>query len=357
MNIIIKKELKSLLNEKTLLLAIIVQLLIASFSSLLVIGLASFFDPSSLDRYDVPKANVGIVGQGELRQFIEKGNVHPHYYPDLDLALSAFYKNRIDAIVVIPKERSDGNGIIDVTIYLPKSDIRGTFVTLQIKESLEEYEGYVRDIRGERIGFESTKLYVNELPGKTSTYFEFIYGILIPLLVFTPVFISGGLIIDMLTEEYERKTLDLLLVSPLSFSDIMNGKMITAVIIVPAQALLWLLLLGLNGVVINNIGFILLISGIIASIVVIVGAIIAIKYKKRMVAQYLYSLILILLFFTGYLVVDSPFNLVTRLSADSIGSDVLIYCTAYAAAAFGLYLYANKICEVEGRKNAKSLSF
>jgi ABC-type Na+ efflux pump permease subunit len=61
--VIVKKEIKSLLFEKTLILAIIVQLLIASFSSLIVIGLASFFDPSSLSKYDSPRANVGIVGR------------------------------------------------------------------------------------------------------------------------------------------------------------------------------------------------------------------------------------------------------------------------------------------------------
>lgn len=54
-------------------------------------------------------------------------------------------------------------------------------------------------------------------------HFEFIYGILIPLLVFTPVFISSGLIIDTITEEYERRTMELLEVAPVSFSQILNG--------------------------------------------------------------------------------------------------------------------------------------
>lgn len=225
---------------------------------MVVIGLASFFDPSSLAKYDSSRADIGIVGQGELRQFIEKSQVHPHYYANITSALSDFEKFRIDAIIVIPQERANGNKIINLVIYLPKSDIRGTFVTLQLKKPLEEYEGYVRDIRGERIGFESIKLYTDKIPERTSTYFEFIYGILIPLLVFTPVFISGGLIIDMITEEYERKTMDLLLVSPASFSQIVNGKMITAIIIVPAQTFLWLILLELNGVAVHNIGYILL---------------------------------------------------------------------------------------------------
>jgi len=341
--IIVKKEMKSLLHEKTLLLAIIVQLLIASFSSLLVLGLASFFDPSSLDRYDTPKANVGIVGTGELRQFIAKSQVDSHYYKDIPSAISDFDKNKIDAIVVIPQEESGGSEIIKVLVYLPKSDIRGTFVTLALKKPLEEYENYVRDIRGARIGFLPIKLYVDELPKKTSTYFEFIYGILIPLLVFTPVFISGGLIIDMLTEEYERKTIDLLLVSPLSFPEILNGKMITAIIIVPAQAFLWILLVRLNGVVVHNVILILLLSGIIAAMVVLIGAIIAVRYKKRMISQYLYSLILILMFLMGYLFTDSPFNLVTRLSANSMGAEVLVYCGVYAAVTYGLYMAVKKI--------------
>jgi ABC-type Na+ efflux pump permease subunit len=209
---------------------------------------------------------------------------------------------------------------------------------LQLKKPLENYEAYAQDLRSSRLGFEPIRLIADKSPKKTSTYFEFIYGILIPLLIFTPVFISGGMIIDMLTEEYERKTLDLLLVSPLSFSEILDGKMITAIIIVPAQAFLWLLLVTLNGVVVNNIGLLLLLCGIVAAIIVILGAMIAVRFKKRMVSQYLYSLVLIMLFLVGYLFANSPFNLATRLSAGSVGVQALVYFGVYAAVAFGLYV-------------------
>lgn len=333
----------SLYKEKTLVLAIIVQLLIASFSSLLVIGLASFFDPTALDKYNEHSAHVGIVGQGELRQFIQHSQVKPFYYNDVSSALDDFYKNKIDAVVVIPEQRSNGNEIIQVLVYLPKSDIRGMFVTMQLKKPLEEYETYVREVRSPRIGFEPVKLYVDSIPKKTSTYFEFIYGILIPLLVFTPVFISGGLIIDMMTEEFERKTLDLLLVSPASFLQILNGKMLVAILIVPLQAFIWLLLIGLNGVSVQNIGIILLLVGIIAAIVVATGAIIAINYKKRLVSQYMYSLLLILMFLAGYLITNSPFNLVTRLSSGGMGIEALPYCGGYAAAVILLLMYIRRV--------------
>lgn len=340
--IIAKKEMKSLLNEKTLILAIIIQLLIASFSSLLVIGLASFFDPSALDRYDVDRAKVGIVGEGELNRFIEKSQVRQYYYKNLESAIDDFNNNRIDAVLVIPDAGSISSDVIRIVIYLPKSDLRATLVTLQLKKPLEEFEAFVRDVRSPRIGFEPVRLYVDDIPKKTSTYFEFIYGILIPLLVFTPVFISGGMIIDMLTEEFERKTMDLLFVSPISFSEILDGKMLTAVMIVPMQASLWLMLVSLNRVAVYNIGIIMLLISTIAVIVVLIGAIIAVKYRERVISQYIYSLILILLFLVAYLFPGSPLNLVTRLSSGATGAGALVYCGIYAAIALLLYIYTRK---------------
>jgi len=34
------------------------------------------------------------------------------------------------------------------------------------------------------------------------SFFEFVYGLLIPLLVFLPAIVSAALIIDLITEEY-----------------------------------------------------------------------------------------------------------------------------------------------------------
>jgi ABC-type Na+ efflux pump permease subunit len=335
--IITRKEIRSLLNEKTLVLAIIIQLMIASLSSLLVLGLASFFDPNALGKYELEGAKVGIVGEGELEPFLIKSKTQLFHYQNLASAIDDFDNYRIDAILMIPSAASKGNDIIEIVLYLPKSDIRGTVATLQLKSPLEEFETYVRNIRSPRTGFTPLRLQVDDIPRKTSTYFEFIYGVLIPLLVFTPVFISGGLIIDMITEEFERKTLDLLLVSPLSFSQIVNGKMWTAIMIVPLQAFLWLMLVELNGVVVKNILLILLLVTVIAVIVVLAGAIVALEYKKRVISQYIYSFILILLFLFGYLFADSPFNLATRLSSGSAGAETLIYSAGYSILALGLY--------------------
>ena len=48
LSIIAKKEFRGLFNEKTILLAVLLQLFIALFSSFLMVGLTSMYDPSSI---------------------------------------------------------------------------------------------------------------------------------------------------------------------------------------------------------------------------------------------------------------------------------------------------------------------
>lgn len=92
----------------------------------------------------------------------------------------------------------------------------------------------------------------------------------------------------MFTEEFERKTMELLLVSSVSFREILNGKMLVAVLIVPVQLFLWLALVSLNGVAVYNIGIILLLISVIAVIIVLIGAAVAVKYKERVISQYIF---------------------------------------------------------------------
>ena len=49
--IIAKKEFRGLFSEKTILLAVLLQVFIALFSSFLMVGLTSMYDPASLSKY------------------------------------------------------------------------------------------------------------------------------------------------------------------------------------------------------------------------------------------------------------------------------------------------------------------
>jgi ABC-type Na+ efflux pump permease subunit len=370
---IAKKDLKGLFSEKTLILTIFIQLFIALFSSFLVVGLASFYDPGSLSESEMKSANLGLAHLSEivlnisidgvnnstnhtnyanytdytaarrpersvnetlLYRLIEAGKLSPVAYPDYSTAGSDFYRGEIDGILLVPNTTIEGSDLIEIHIYLPKTDLKATILMLQLKEPLERFEQYVRDIRTARLpGYAPIDL---KFPEKSSNhYFEFIYVVLIPLLVFTPAFISGGLIIDFITEEFEQKTIDLLLVSPVTFSDILNGKILVATAIAPVQASVWIMLLSLNQIPVHNPVMILLLVTTVTLILVLAGAFVSITLKNRGTSQLFYSLILIILFLLCYIFQNSPMNLVTKLAIDSAGCGV--YLIIYLLIASFLY--------------------
>ncbi len=318
-----RKDIKELTKEKSFILAVIIQLFIASFSAFLIIGLASFYDPSMLGDVKIEGTSIALIAteEDELYMILQDSNIHTHLYMDYASAYTDFYDHKVDAIVVAPAGKAEGIELLNVDIYLPASEIKATIISLQLKEPLERYEQSVRDIRTQRLdGYSPVELnIVNSKSGTSSTYFEFIYVALIPLLMFTPAFISGGLIIDLITEEYESKTMDLLLASPASMMEIISGKILLATLIVPLQSFAWMLLLSMNRIHIHNTLHILFIVTLIALILVLISTLIATLFRERGVAQLLYSLILIFLFMLSYLFTNSPMNLVTRLSIESIG--------------------------------------
>ncbi|QLC51036.1 ABC transporter permease [Methanolobus zinderi] len=340
---IARKEFSELMHEKTFILSVLIQLFIASFSTFLVIGLTSFYDPTAMGDMELQGTKIAVVGtdDNELYNLLQESKLNTKLYSDLTPAYTDFYERRMDAIIIIPSGPPQGEDILNVEIYLPKSEIKSTLISMQLKEPLEQFEQQVRDIRTQRLsGYSPIDVNIIKRGINTSsTYFEFVYVALLPLLVFTPAFISGGLIIDFITEEYERKTMELLLASPASLLDIVSGKVLLATAIVPLQSFAWMLLLRLNWIRISNFFEILLVVTIIGLILVLLSSSIALTFKDRGVSQLLYSMILIFLFMVSYLFTNSPLNLVTRLSIESIGSmESGIWILIYSLVAAGLYV-------------------
>ncbi|WP_300979761.1 ABC transporter permease [Methanomethylovorans sp.] len=352
---IARKEYSGLLLEKTFILSLLVQLFIASFSAFLVVGLTSFYDPMALQGMQMKESKIGVIGDtdGELFKLMKISDLEPIKYDDFGEAYSDFYERKIDAIMNIPNEMAEGTGLINLDIYIPRSELKATIVSLQLKKPLEKFEQSVRTIRTARLeGYTPLDIQIMRWDqGTSSSKLEFIYVALLPLLMFTPAFISGGLVIDMITEEFERKTLELLLVSPVSLLDVIYGKTLVATAISPVQSLAWMLLLGLNGIRINNFTGILLIVVIVSLTLVIAGSIIAVLCKERGTSQLFYSLVLILLFMSSYLYTNSPLNLVSRLALDSIGyMEAFTWIAGYTCLAVLLLWALASIVEKEHMK-------
>lgn len=340
------KEFKSILKEKTLLLMFLIQLFIASFAAFLVVGIFSYLSPEALEGYYHPNADLAVVTADEKHELIgylaEKQSIRLHVTQRFDDAVQAFYEGRVDGILVLSQVKAMDEKPIKLDLYLPKTDIKATVIAAALKRPIERYEGSVRKLRAQRLPpeFRGALSFDLDLPPsrRVSSYYEFVYGILIPLLVIAPVLISGGLVIDLLTEEMEKKTLQMLLASPLSLTRILDGKMAVAASIAPLQSLLWMFLLEVNGIEILNKSAIFILAAALALFLVACGSIISLIYRRRGPAHFIYSLLLLNLFFaslTFHWV--SPFGVITKLALDALAFPNSLLFMVYLLVALAAY--------------------
>ncbi|MFB6205868.1 MAG: ABC transporter permease [Haloglomus sp.] len=342
-----KRDLASLTSEKTIVLALLIQLFVAAFSSFLVVGLTSLYDPSAV------QGTVAVGVSGEAASEVEaaaaglEGLSTIRY--DRDEAAAAFDAGRVDAVVVAERYQGKSGGTrIRIRAFVPASSFRGTLIVAQLREALETLERRERQQRAEYIDAPLVPLPDAE---NASPYFGFSYTVLVPLLLFLPVFIAGSVAVDVVTEEIERGTLELLQVAPLSLTAIADGKAVAAALLGPTQALLWMGLLTLNGIVIANLLGLLVLTAGLSLLLVAVGVGLGLVVRERQRAQLLYSLGVLGAFAAAALLPEHPATTAALLAIDSPGAFsrplVVLYLVVGAAVALGVRSFVSRI-DAEG---------
>jgi len=276
-----RREIGSLSREKTIVLALLIQLVIAAFSSFLVVGLTSIYEPGAAEDDVI----VGVTGEEADELMLAAASVdglQARRYDDSDVR-SAFDRNEIQAIATVERR----GGRIAVDIEAPQSSIQKTLIVVELRAALEELERTERAERSDHLAFDPLPLPPSV---DASPYFGFSYTVLVPLLMFLPVFISGAVVVDSLTEEIERGTLELLRVTPASLLEIVEGKAGVLAALVPLQVTLWIVLLELNDIAIANPVAILVFASAVAVLAVVFAAALALAVPIRQRAQLSYSL-------------------------------------------------------------------
>ncbi|MGQ3329472.1 MULTISPECIES: ABC transporter permease [Halorubrum] len=336
------RELAGLRAEKTILLAIGIQLFIAAFSSFLVVGLVSMYDPGSLGGAEVEVAGAGDAVTDLERAASEVDGASVTRYEDAGAARLAFDRSAADAVVVA--NRNDDGGI-SVVVTAPDATVETTVIVVQLRDLLRTYE---RQERADRAGsLSESPLPLPERTG-TSPYFTFTYTVLIPVLVFLPVFISGSLVVDSITEEIDEGTFELLRVAPVTLGEIVDGKALAAVAIAPGQALLWLLLLRANGTPVANVPSILVLMTALTTLVVALALAIAALAPDRRAAQFLYSIGVLVLFGGATAMAGGPANAVARLAIDSADAATTALVVAYVGIAAVAYAGVRRLVAENG---------
>jgi len=347
---IARRDLASLGREKTIVLALLIQLFIAAFSSFLVVGLTSLYDPSSVEGGDV---TIGVTGDAseELRAVAaQREGVTVRQFTDRETALAAFDRGVVDTVLATTIQPGERGSTVDVVAVVPAENLRTTFVVVQVRNVLTAFERTERLDRTPHLEFQPV-----ELPADAgaSPYFGFTYTILIPLLLFLPPFISGSVAVDAITEEIERGTLELLRVAPVSLVDIVDGKAAAMIVLAPAQAVLWIGLLAANGIAVGNIAALLGFVTAAAVVTVVLGLVLGLVTARRRQAQLLYSVFVIVLFGLAILLPEHPATTVAKLAVDSPTSLTFAHVAASLALAVGLYAATRRFA---GRIDPESLA-
>ena len=345
--IVARKELAGINYEKTILFAILLQLFVALFSSFLMVGLTSLYDPSSVSQYSRFRYSIAYTGaDSTLLDRLEESEDFTVYRMDLSQALEALKERKLAAVLFVPATPPDAPDPVQVTLYTLQNDIQATVVGVKLKEVLLGFEADLRDARSARL----TGVPVGvRFPTGTGAqgFYEFVYGLLIPLLMFMPAIISASLIIDLITEEYQHGTLETLVSTPVSFTEMVWGKILACEILVPVQAGAWLILLGVNGIRIRNPVPILLLVSVASLILILLSALTALHYRERTAAQFIFSTALVVVILLVVAVPGNPLNLIVRASVGSggpgIAGAILVVSAAAALLGYLTHLYAERV--------------
>jgi len=329
---IAKREWRGILQERTILLALGVQVVVAGFSGVLATGFEALLDPGATHTNSEPLVAVnGTALPHDLEARLLAANVRLQREPDDARAWALFRAGQADAVLLVHGEEP-----MNVTLGLPDGDLRAAITLARLKAALQVEEQSLRDARAARLLVVPVR-FDTQASGQA---YEFTHALLVPLLVFLPVVLAGALIADALTEEVQRGTWALLLSTPATPAAVVEGKLLAHGSLALLLGAAWLGLLGLNG---NPMApqAVLAILALVGASTLLMGALgtwLALGARDRNRAHLLYATTFLLLLALTTLLPVTPVNLVARLSAGSADARAYAIVGALSVAALATWL-------------------
>jgi len=321
------KELRDVLRERSIAIALLVQFFIAAFSAGLSVGLLALYDPGSVQGH--LRAEVAYAGPGGFDAELASTSNLRLVRADAATALSEFHAGRYAAVV--QEQAPDGpNGTRRLTLLLPDGQVESTLLVTQLKGLLQDYELKLRTQRQERL--EHTVLSLQGGSAAAPPY-AFLHATLVPLLLLTPVFLSGAIAADALSQELQSRTFVLLRSVPASLASLLAGKLAVPVLLAPAQFLLWVGLLRLNGIVVGHVAILCALAAGLTVLLSGVGFALAARLRRDGPTQASYAFVALALAAASLLLPRDPLNLVAFLSTGRLDAAAALTLALLAAAA------------------------
>jgi ABC-2 type transport system permease protein len=310
------KEARDILRERTILVSLVVQLFVAGFSTFLAVGLTGLYDPESVEAF--PETDLAYAGPddpGGFDSYLQQPNIRVQRM-DAAQALAAFRAGRVGAVIEEVWDNTTGEGVRTVSLLVPDGTIQGTLLLTQVKGLLEDYEHDLRQDRQGRLG----QLIIDAPDVRTGrgASYAFTYGTLLPLLVLTPIFLSGAIAGDSFVHEVQTRTLLLLRASPMSGASILAGKLLVPVLLAPAQVALWIGLLRLNHIPVPGLPLVLAITTLLALLMAGIGVALASLIRHEGQVQATYALIVLVVSVGSLALPHDPLNLLALAATQTL---------------------------------------
>jgi len=300
---LVKKEARDILGNRIFLLVVVVQLLIILGTFGLALSTALVNDPAVLDSYGVNSAiKVGLsedLNQSTLVDDLEAQKLQIEYFNTTQEA-KRLLGTDLAAVISISSEGEIQVEFDTSNVFYPvaSTKVSKTVDTFQLRKNLQS-----RELSEEQIKViqEPVKLRIINLKEEEavkialdSPYFvEVMYGFIVPFILLLPFFMASNLVTDSIVGEKERKTFEVLLMSPLPSSMVVIGKIIPILTFSLLQSLAWILLLDLLQVPIFNTLLLLLILFSVGLGFIGVGILISVLVDSTKEANSAITLILV----------------------------------------------------------------
>lgn len=259
-----KKEGQDILKNKIYLGLVFVQIfiLIGTFGIAIATSIAS--DPSLLDQYGATSAlKVGVPEsiQGSLlEEDLLKQNLNLTYFKNISDA-QEFLGTSLVAVVGF--NSSSGQNL---TVNTDTSNVFYPVVSSKINKAVNEYQTQKKLASTGLNNTEIQKILspvnlqvVNlnkdhpaDIALDSSYFVEIMYGFIVPFILLLPFFLASNIVTDSIVGERERKTFEVLLMTPISSSMVMIGKTLPILFFSLIQSVAWIILLDLLKVPIYN---------------------------------------------------------------------------------------------------------
>ena len=257
-----RKEARDILQNKIYILVVFVQIFIILGAVGLVVVAAVASDPALMDQAGITSAlNIGLPGDlkdSSLAQYLEDEKLTLNYYNTTEEA-QPFLGKKLVAIIDLSASGKVVSQVDNSNVFYPVAstkieDAVDKFNTEKTLKNAGLNQSQVKAIQNP-VNLKIIKINQDkEVPIiLDSSYFvELIYGFIIPFILLLPFFLASNIVTDSVVGEKERKTFEVLLMTPLSSYMVIIGKTLPILLFSLIQSLAWMGFLNLIRVPIFN---------------------------------------------------------------------------------------------------------